>query len=63
MSLDKAKAALADAAAMVMDHPLNEEIPSELKRGYHRLLDIASIQIRLAQAEALTRLADKFCDD
>lgn len=52
--LEKAKNAIAAAAEMTMDIPVDEELP----KGYHRLWDIANIQTRLAEAEALTRIAD-----
>ena len=51
--LDKAKAAV--AAAGELDVPLDDERPP---RAYTRLLDVALIQARLAQADALTRIAD-----
>ena len=51
--LDKAKAALADAAAV--DVALDAE---KAPRQYARLLDLAQVQAWLAFAEATTRIAD-----
>lgn len=51
-SLDKAKAALADAAAMNVTLEL-DRVP----RAYVRRLDIATVQSQVAQAEALERIA------
>lgn len=51
--LQKAKAALADAGAMEVEIGQHE-----LPNGFRDLLAIATVQARVAQAEALTRIAD-----
>lgn len=51
--LDKARTALEHAADLDVDLTL-----SSLPPAYMRLLDLAAIQASLAQAEALTRIAD-----
>ncbi len=56
-ALEKAQAALRDAAAQVADDPEFLNSP-HLPPKYHRLLDLAQKQAADAQAEALADIAD-----
>lgn len=57
-ALDKAKAALTHAAEIAENNDLNDEGNKGSRTDYARLLDIGQIQAQVAQADALTRIAD-----
>jgi hypothetical protein len=59
--LDKATAALDDAASLVTTPETLSE--TTLPPRLFRLLDIARVQAEVAQAEALTRIADMMEED
>jgi hypothetical protein len=55
-ALDKAKAAVEHAAALMEDVSWDCEV---LPRGVLRLLDVARVQATIAQAEAMEKIADR----
>lgn len=55
-ALEKARGAIEAAAELVNGH--REQLTVEQVNEYHDLLTVASVQARIAQAEALERLAD-----